>query len=200
MSSMSSSTRNRAEGFRAAMRRATRRFGAASRQRACRARYGGISRCTWSRPATRWPFARRACSRTPNTSRSRACTRRSCCPTAHPDPEVRLRQVIRAIQEVYASTYLQAAKRYIESHAVPAGRREDGRDPATARGLTARQPVLPLVCGRGAVPQRLPDAAPRGAGWDHGGRSGARKNRGGWRELPALLAGPSPAHPSVLGC
>ena len=33
-------------------------------------------------------------------------------PNSHPDPEVRLRQVIRAIQEVYASTYLQAAKRY----------------------------------------------------------------------------------------
>ncbi len=33
-------------------------------------------------------------------------------PNNHPDPEVRLRQVIRAIKEVYASTYLRAAKRY----------------------------------------------------------------------------------------
>ena len=36
-------------------------------------------------------------------------------PNSYPDHEVRLRQVIRAVKEVYASTYLQAAKRYIRA-------------------------------------------------------------------------------------
>ncbi len=91
------------------------------------------------------------------------------------DIRVRLEQLMEAIKRVYASTFSQHAKAYVQRHALPAGRREDGGDPPAGGGRGPRRPLLSRLFRRGALAQllsgdadaRWPTELPRSRwGWD----------------------------------
>ena len=85
-------------------------------------------------------------------------------PNNHPDPFVRLGQLVTTIKRVYASTFYQAGEGLLQSHRLSARRRKDVGHRPEDGGQTARDALLSGFCRSGEILQLLSRAAAEAAG------------------------------------